>query len=83
VNKKPKNRSKKSKDTQYHISSKPHSTKLGKPFTYQNPRPPKPTTDAHRQPKQNKTKQTSKQAQTPYLQLQNNFQLKKNYYYYY
>jgi hypothetical protein len=39
--------------------------------------------------KQSKTKQTSKQAQTPYLQLQNNFQLKKNnnnnnnYYYYY
>jgi hypothetical protein len=35
--------------------------------------------------KQSKTKQTSKQAQTPYLQLQNNFQLNNNnnYYYYY
>jgi hypothetical protein len=43
----------------------------------------KPTTHAHKQTKQNKNKQASKQAQTPYLQLQNNFQLKKNYYYYY
>jgi len=74
-----KQKQKKRKDTQNHFSSKPHSTKLGKPFAYQNPRPPKPTTHAHKQTKQNKTNKQSKQAQTPYLQLQNNFQLKKNY----
>jgi hypothetical protein len=41
-------------------------------------KPKTPKTD-----KQSKTKQTSKQAQTPCLQLQNNFQLKNNNYYYY
>jgi hypothetical protein len=60
VNKKPKNRSaKKRKDTQDHFSSKPHSTKLGKPFAYENPRPPKPTTHAHKQTKQNKQASTN------------------------